>query len=67
MIESRAKNQRATRDIIEAYQREFVDELHRELELQRFIKYFAKHIMVRVEQNDCYFVDMLEDIERLDN
>lgn len=66
MIISRAKNQKATKNIINKYQQKFPNELHRDLELRRFIKFFAKEIMERVVEDDCYFVDMLEDIERLE-
>jgi hypothetical protein len=66
MIKSREKNQKVVNRIIEEYHVEFYQfAKDRPAELRRFIKYFAKHIMTRMDEEDCFFVDMMEDIERL--
>lgn len=71
MVESIRKNQEATRIIIKNFvsnsNRFPVTKVQLEEKLVDFIKYFARNIMGRVQEDDCYFVDMLEDIERLNN
>lgn len=68
MIESRKENQEAARNIIKRFAAEstlpvpypvLVDNL------TAFLKYFSEHIMPRVDEDDCYFIDMLEDFQRL--
>lgn len=72
MIESRKKNQDAVNKIIDDYvllkqsylQPPASDIIEKE-RYKSFLKYFAKNIMPRMEQDDCFFVDFLEDIERM--
>jgi hypothetical protein len=71
MIISRAKNQKAAKQIIVDFVSLNVDDLPiatatHVLHLAKFLKYFSKHIMNRVIEQDCYFVDMLEDFERME-
>lgn len=66
MIISRAKNQKCVMDAIREYNRKYPNELHRELELIRFSKFLANALLSRVEDDDCYFIDLLDDIERID-
>lgn len=65
MIISRAKNQSAVQNIIIDYCNNSIPELHRHIELKRFIKYFAEHIIPRIQEDDCYFIDFLDDVQRL--
>ena len=66
MIESRRKNQAAVREAIDDYQTEFPDVLARPLELTRFAKYLAMKLVTRVQEDDCYFIDLLDDVERME-
>lgn len=70
MIISREKNQKAAKKIIADFVSENknfpVTNFALEEKLKEFLKYFSKHIMERVEKEDCYFVDLLDDIERME-
>lgn len=70
MIISREKNQKAAKEIINNFIKENekfpVTNVALEEKLTKFLKYFSKHIMTRIQEDDCYFVDMLEDFERLE-
>jgi len=68
MIPSRFKNQKAAKNAIRDYLAKYPDfgELDAQLELVRFTKFLSEQLLVRVEANDCYFIDMLEDLTRMD-
>lgn len=38
----------------------------KELELTKFVMFLAGRLLKRAEDNDCYTIDMLEDLERLE-
>ena len=34
-------------------------------DLINFVKFLSQRILKRAEDNDCYFIDMIEDLERI--
>lgn len=68
MIKSRIKNQEMAKRAIFDYLAEYPNfgEITATLELTRFVKFLAQRMLSRVENDDCYFVDMLEDLERIE-
>ena len=71
MIATREKNQRMVQDAINEFASMgvgSVDEairLHTRAILTRYTKFLAQRMLARAEDNDCYVIDMLEDIERM--
>ena len=69
MIISRIKNQKMARDTIFDFIKEnpnfAVTLVAKELELTKFIKFLAQRMLKRAEDEDCYTIDMIEDLERL--
>ena len=63
MIESRIKNQKVVSDCINAFYAE--NEINKYI-LFKFTKKLIGAMLHRVEDDDCYFIDMLEDIERIE-
>ena len=70
MIISRIKNQKMARDTIFDFIKEnpnfAVTLVAKELELTKFIKFLAQRMLKRAEDEDCYTIDMIEDLERLE-
>lgn len=67
MIESRLKNQKMAKNAIDDYQKQNpITLLARQLELIRFTKFLAIRMLERVSDDDCYTIDMIEDLEKLE-
>lgn len=67
MIESRLKNQKMAKNAIDDYQKQNpITLLARQLELIRFTKFLATRMLERAEEGDCYTIDMIEDLEKLE-
>jgi len=62
MIQSREKNQNIINDVISEFCKE--NEVSNYI-LMKFAKKLIKAMLNRAEDNDCYFIDMLEDIDRI--
>jgi len=70
MIESRRKNQKMAINAIEDFIKENktfpVTIMARNNDLIKFVKFLSQRMAKRTEDNDCYFLDMLEDLERIE-
>lgn len=65
MIKTRKENQEAVNRAIRIYLDETTTNANRD-SLLRFTKYLVAQMYLRMQVEDCYFVDMLEDIERME-
>lgn len=66
MIISVRRNKEAALNAINDFVNVTNDELDRKEYLVLFTKFLAGHLLIRVQDNDCYFIDMLEDLEKID-
>lgn len=64
MIDTRIKNQKVVLDHITAFAIKY--ECHESMLLD-FTRELTKKLLERAESEDCYTIDMLEDIERIGN
>ena len=67
MIVSRVKNQEAVRDAIFDFIHQLKTKEEPEIYLLKYSKFLAERLLVRVESDDCYFIDLLEDITRMES
>ncbi len=71
MIISKAKNQQTAKNAITDFMNEnptfAVTRVAKEMELINFVKFLAQRLLKRAESDDCYLIDMLGDLERLDD
>lgn len=64
MIESRIKNQQMIRNVIHDFVKIEQAIPNRNIDLLRFVHFLSKRMQDRCTEEDCYFIDMLEDIEK---
>lgn len=64
MIESVAKNQELVKKAITNYYNEHTSIINK-VDLLEFTQYLIAQMYIRLQDEDCYFIDMLEDIERM--
>lgn len=70
MINSREKNQRTVREAIAEYVKRAEGagstDPGGDQDLLRFTKFLVSRLLTRMEDHDCYLIDMLDDIERME-
>ena len=71
MIATRKKNQQLVRDAIDKFMLSSTldggDVVQLRAELFRYSKFLVERMLERAEDNDCYLIDMLEDIQRVES
>ena len=66
MIPSRLKNQQAVRNAITIYKAENSTVIS-ENDLLKFAKLLAAQFELRIQSDDCYFIDMMDDVQRMES
>lgn len=60
------KNQNAARDAINIFVERTNNYEDKTKYLIMFTKFLAGQLLIRIESDDCYLIDMLEDIENIE-